>query len=39
MDDLVTTDWLARNLGADDLAIVDCSFFMPADGRDAAAEF
>ena len=35
MDDLVTTDWLARNLGADDLAIVDCSFFMPADGRDA----
>lgn len=39
MDDLVTTDWLARNLGADDLAIVDCSFFMPADGRDPAAEF
>lgn len=39
MDDLVTTDWLQRNLGADDLAIVDCSFFMPADGRDAAAEF
>jgi thiosulfate/3-mercaptopyruvate sulfurtransferase len=39
MDDLVTTDWLARNLGADDLAIVDCSFFMPADKRDPAAEF
>jgi thiosulfate/3-mercaptopyruvate sulfurtransferase len=39
MDDLVTTDWLARNLGADDLAIVDCSFFMPADQRDPAAEF
>ncbi len=39
MDDLVTTDWLARNLGADDLAIVDCSYFMPADGRDPAAEF
>ncbi|MEO8142493.1 MAG: rhodanese-like domain-containing protein, partial [Sphingomicrobium sp.] len=39
MDDLVTTDWLARNLGADDLAIVDCSFFMPADGRDPVAEF
>ena len=39
MDDLVTTDWLARNLGADDLAIVDCSFFMPTDRRDPAAEF
>ena len=39
MDDLVTTDWLARNLGADDLAIVDASAFMPADGRDGAAEF
>ena len=39
MDDLVTTDWLARNLGADDLAIVDCSAFMPADERDPATEF
>ena len=39
MDDLVTTDWLARNLGAEDLAIVDASAFMPADGRDGAAEF
>ena len=39
MDDLVTTDWLARNLGAADLAIVDCSLFMPADQRDPAAEF
>jgi thiosulfate/3-mercaptopyruvate sulfurtransferase len=39
MDDLVTTDWLARNLGAGDLAIVDCSFFMPGDRRDPAAEY
>ncbi len=39
MDDLVTTDWLARTLGADDLAIIDSSMFMPADGRDPAAEF
>ena len=39
MDDLVTTDWLARNLGEADLAIVDCSLFMPADQRDPAAEF
>ncbi|MEP7315284.1 MAG: sulfurtransferase [Sphingomicrobium sp.] len=39
MDDLVTTEWLSRNLGAPDLAIVDSSFFMSSDGRDAAAEF
>jgi thiosulfate/3-mercaptopyruvate sulfurtransferase len=39
MDDLVTTEWLARNLGAADLAIVDSSFFMPADQRDPGAEF
>jgi thiosulfate/3-mercaptopyruvate sulfurtransferase len=39
MDTLVTTDWLARSLGEPDLAIVDASFFMPADGRDPAAEF
>lgn len=39
MDDLVSTDWLAQQLGADDLAIVDCTFHMPADGRDARAEF
>ena len=39
MDDLVSTDWLAQNLGQSELAIVDCSFHMPADGRDAKAEF
>ena len=39
MDTLVTTEWLARNLGEPDLAIVDSSAFMPADGRDPAAEF
>ena len=39
MDDLVTTEWLARNLGEADLAIVDCSAFMPADQRDPAPEF
>jgi thiosulfate/3-mercaptopyruvate sulfurtransferase len=39
MDELVSTDWLEANLGQPDLAIVDCSFFMPADKRDAAAEF
>lgn len=39
MDTLVTTQWLANNLGAPDIAIVDASFFMPADSRDPAAEF
>ncbi|WP_118856228.1 3-mercaptopyruvate sulfurtransferase [Sphingomonas mesophila] len=39
MDELVSTAWLADNLGADDLAVVDCSFHMKIDGRDAAAEF
>lgn len=37
--DFVSTDWLERHLGEDDLAIVDSSMFMPADHRDAAAEF
>ena len=39
MDDLVTTEWLARNLGQPDLAIVDSSAFLPTDGRDPEAEF
>ncbi len=39
MDDLVTTEWLARNLGAEDLGIVDSSAFLPTDGRDGATEF
>ena len=39
MDDLVTTEWLARNLGEPGIAIVDASAFLPTDGRDPAAEF
>ena len=39
MDSLVTTDWLERNLDEPDIAIVDCSAFLPTDGRDPAAEF
>lgn len=39
MDDLVSTEWLAGQLGAEDLAIIDSSFFLPSDNRDAAAEF
>lgn len=39
MDLLVSTDWLAENLGADDLCIVDATAFMPGSDRDAAAEY
>ena len=39
MDDLVTTEWLARNLDQPDIAIVDSSAFLPTDGRDPATEF
>lgn len=39
MDDLVTTDWLARNLTQPDLVIVDASMFMPASGRNGRQEF
>ena len=37
--DFVSTDWLADNLGADDLAVVDCTAFLPTTPRDARAEF
>ena len=36
MDALVSTDWLANELGASDLRIVDATY---AEGRDAAAEY
>ena len=39
MDDFVSTEWLAENLGAEDLAIVDCTAFLPSTSRDARAEF
>lgn len=39
MDTLVTTQWLANNLGQPDIAIVDASAFLPTDGRDPVAEF
>jgi thiosulfate/3-mercaptopyruvate sulfurtransferase len=39
MDALVTTQWLAGELGASDLRIVDASYFLPADGRDPAADY
>ena len=39
MDDLVSTQWLADNLGQGDLVVVDATMFMPGSGRDARAEF
>jgi len=39
MELLVTTDWLANELGASDLRIVDATKFMPDAGRNPAAEY
>jgi thiosulfate/3-mercaptopyruvate sulfurtransferase len=39
MDDLVSTQWLADNLGQPDLVVLDASLFMPSSGRDARAEY
>lgn len=36
---LVSTDWLAERLGRLDLKILDASWYMPAQARDAKAEF
>jgi thiosulfate/3-mercaptopyruvate sulfurtransferase len=36
---LVSTEWLADNLGAPGLAVLDASYHLPAAARDAAAEF
>jgi thiosulfate/3-mercaptopyruvate sulfurtransferase len=37
-DALVSTDWLARNLGSPDLRVVDATWFLPTVARDARAE-
>jgi thiosulfate/3-mercaptopyruvate sulfurtransferase len=37
--EFVTTEWLAAHLGDPDLAIVDGTFFLPSEGRNAQAEF
>ncbi len=39
MDSLVSTQWLADNLGQPDLVVVDASLFMPSSGHDARAEY
>ena len=36
---LVGTDWLAEHLGAPDLRVMDATFYMPAEARDAPALF
>ena len=38
-DSLVSTEWLAANLGNDAVRIVDASWYMPDQERDAKAEF
>ena len=35
----VSTEWLAANLGAPDLVVVDASWHMPASGRSGAKEY
>jgi thiosulfate/3-mercaptopyruvate sulfurtransferase len=39
MNALVSTEWLAEHLGETNLTVVDSSWFMPASGRDARAEY
>lgn len=39
MDSLVSTEWLANEMGASDLRIVDATRHLPGTGRDAAAEY
>ncbi len=39
MDSLVTTQWLAAELGASDLRVVDASAFLPEHQRDGAREY
>ena len=39
MESLVSTEWLAGELGADDLRVIDATIFLPGAGRDAGAEY
>jgi thiosulfate/3-mercaptopyruvate sulfurtransferase len=38
MDSLVSTAWLEGELGSSDLRVIDATFFLPGDGRDARTE-
>jgi thiosulfate/3-mercaptopyruvate sulfurtransferase len=39
MESLVSTEWLANELAASDLRIIDATSFLPGDPRDARAEY
>lgn len=39
MEMLVSTEWLAEEMGASDLHIIDATQFLPGAGRDAKAEY
>lgn len=39
MESLVTTEWLAGELGAPDLKVIDATIFLPNSGRNARAEY
>ncbi len=39
MELLVSTEWLAKEIGASDLRVVDATWFLPDAGRNAAAEY
>jgi len=39
METLVSTSWLAAELGAPDLRLLDATFVLPGSGRDARAEY
>ena len=39
MDSLVSTEWLAAELGAPDLRLIDATCFLPSDGRNARTEY
>jgi len=38
-DPLVSTAWLARRLGSNELSIIDASWFMPGEGKTGAASY
>ncbi len=39
MEQLVSTEWLANELGASDLRVIDATLFLPGSGRNPAAEY
>ncbi len=39
MDPLISTDWLAGQLGDPDLIVFDATYYLPTEGKDGAEEF